>query len=264
MRRAFHCCVLLVVVAGCRTAPGPSVPPAEEVTFSSVGGQGRGLLLVPGKGETPRPAIVVLHGDFGLNEIIRRHARRLADKGYLVLAVDLYRGEQIKQNDLMHAHEVDRALEEERVRADLRGALDLLVRRQDVKSTGVGIIGWDMGGGYALDTAIVDPRLAACVSCYGRLTTDPAELRKMKGAFLGIYAGKDEGNPRETLAAFEEAMKEAGKPPPTLRVFAECDHGFMNPSAATRLGPADEKATSEAWEAIETFFAATLRRANGP
>jgi carboxymethylenebutenolidase len=249
-------CALLVVVTGCRPAPGPAGPSENEVTFQSREGTGRGVLLVP-DAKGPRPAVIVLHGDFGLTDRIRAHARRLAEKGYVVLAVDLYRGEKV--DNVLDAHIIDRGLPEERVKADTDGALTLLLERDEVRPSAIGIIGWDMGGGYALDTAIREPRLAACVSCYGRLTTDPALLRKMRAAFLGIYAGKDEGNSPETLASFREAMKEAGKEPPALRVFAKCDHGFMNPPPSARPSAADEKANAEAWESIETFFAEKLR-----
>ena len=89
--------------------PSPDEP--SEVTFASTDGKGRGVLFLPAGQPSPAPEVIVLHGDFGLNDAIRRYARRLADRGYLALAVDLYRGEKI--TSLMHAHEVDRGLPEE-------------------------------------------------------------------------------------------------------------------------------------------------------
>jgi carboxymethylenebutenolidase len=258
VRRTFLLCALCVIVAGCRQAPGPGSggPIETEVTLPGPEGAGQGLLLVPPT-KGPFSAIIVLHGDFGLNQPIRAHARRLAGHEYVVLAIDLYRGQKV--DTTLDAHIIDRGLPEERVKADLDSAIALLSTRAEVNPSAIGIIGWDMGGGYALDRAISDPRITACVNCYGRLTTDAALLRKMKGAFLGIYAGKDEGNPPQTRAAFLEAMKEAGKTTPTLIVFADCDQGFMTPSPSTKPRPADEKASNEAWQAIDRFFAETLR-----
>ncbi len=247
---------LLAVAAGCQRAPGPPAGVVEEEVVLPAGGKGRGLLLLP-PGEGRRPALVVLHDVYGLNEPIRRHAHRLAERGFVVLAVDLYRGEKI--DTLMHAHEMDRALPEEQVRADLRAAVDFLLSQDEVRADDLGIIGWGMGGGYALDAAIAEPRLRACVNCGGRLTTDPAQLRRMKGAFLGLFAGKDEGNPPETLAEFRTALKEAGREKAGLHVFADCDAGFMN---SAKPGPADEKAAQEAWERIDDFLARKLGRSS--
>lgn len=250
--------VLAVVLAGC--APGAKVKQAErqasvsEVAFPTAQGQGRGVLFAPATAG-PHPAVVALHGDHGLTGRIREHARRLRDAGFVVLAADLYRGEKV--DSLLEAHIMDRGLPEERVKADLRGAVDHLSSRQDVKKDAIGVIGWDMGGGYALDAALADPRLRACATCYGRLTTDAAALGRLKAPVLAIMAGKDEGNPPETLAAFRRAMAKAGKKL-TLEVFQECDHGFMNPVEGAKPTPEDEKACEAAWKRIEAFFATEL------
>jgi carboxymethylenebutenolidase len=254
VRRTFFLFLLLAVAAGCQRAPGPAAGTAEREVVLPAGGKGRGLLLVPG--EKRRPALIVLHDVYGLDDAIRRHARRLAGRGFVVLAVDLYRGEKV--DTLMHAHEMDRALPEEQVRADLRAAVDFLLGRDEVQPDALGIIGWGMGGGYALDAAIAEPRLRACVNCGGRLSTDPAQLRRMKAAFLGLFAGKDEGNPPETLAEFRTAMKEAGRELAGLHVFADCDAGYMNPAPSAQAGPPDEKATEQAWERIDDFLARKL------
>jgi carboxymethylenebutenolidase len=246
--------LLALALAGCAARVQP--PAEQRVTFPTVEGTGQGKLWAPAA-PGPHAAVVVLHGDHGLTERIERHAQRLRDAGYVVFAVDLYRGEKI--GSLLDAHIMDRGLPEERARADLKGAVDHLVARPDVRKDAVGVIGWDMGGGYALDAALADPRLRAVATCYGRLTTDPALLAKLNGPVLAVMAGKDEGNPPEARDAFREAMRKAGKKL-TLEVFQECDHGFMNPAGESKPAAADERAAEEAWKRIEAFFAAELRQ----
>src|SRR5262249_38088519 len=155
--------------------------------------------------------------DFGLTGWIKDQARRLADRGYITLAVDLYRGE--KPGNLMDAHIMDRGLPEERVIADLKGAVDYLARRPDVRQGRLGIIGWDMGGGYALDAALQDRRLRAVVTCYGRLITDSQLLVPLRASVLGIFGAEDEGITAKTIQQFRTAMRKAGKRVAGLHVY---------------------------------------------
>lgn len=48
-----------------------------------------GYLVIP-EGAGPFPAVVMIHEAFGLNDQMRRHADRLAEAGYLTLALDLF------------------------------------------------------------------------------------------------------------------------------------------------------------------------------
>src|SRR5947209_11858182 len=47
-------------------------------------------LFEPADAAPPRPGVLVLHESFGLNDDIRRIARRFADAGYVALTPDLY------------------------------------------------------------------------------------------------------------------------------------------------------------------------------
>lgn len=246
---------LVCFAAGCRKGPEPAGVRASEVKLQTSDGEGRGVVFAPPVGEPP--AVLVLHGDYGLDDSVRAHARRLAEKGYLVLALDLYRGEKVDQ--LMDAHIVSRGLREERVRADLKAAVDWLVEQSSEVERGVAAVGWDIGGGYALDLAIADPRVTACVVCYGRLTTDPAILRKLNAPVLGVFGGKDEGITPQTRAEFVAAMKEAKKPVAGMHVYEECDGGFMTPPPGGKPSAADEKASQKAWVQIEKFLRERLR-----
>jgi carboxymethylenebutenolidase len=244
--------------AGCAAhVPGPSRPVDESVEYRSGKDTVRGLLCRPA-GEGPFPALVVVHGDFGLNDAIKGQARRLADRGYLALAVDLYRGEA--PGDVTDAHILSRGLPEERVRADLKGATDSLTARPDVRRDAVGIIGWDTGGGYALDAACADSRLRAVVNCGGRLTTDPDLLAPLQAPVLGIFAGKDAGFSPETVRQFEAAMTKAGKGVAGVHVYDECGPEFLDPASPDGAGKAAADARADAWKHIETYLAGELKR----
>jgi carboxymethylenebutenolidase len=172
------------------------------------------------------PTIILVHGDHGSTKEFKHDAWHLALAGYNTLAVDLYRG-QVADN-VLDAHIMDRGLPDDQVEADLKAAVDYLTGRDDVRRDAIGIFGFDSGGGYALDTAMRDPRIKATVVCYGRLTTDAEMLKSLNGPVLGLFAEKDEGISMKTITAFQTAMQKAGKRV-EVTVFAGSDHGFLEP-----------------------------------
>jgi carboxymethylenebutenolidase len=252
MTRALLLALVLAALAGCSRAPGPPAVRAEDVTLPTAEGDARAVEYAPVGG--PHPAVLVLHGDYG-PEGVRRHAQKLADDGYLVLAIDLYDGDVAK--DVEKAHILSRAIPDEKVKAYLKAAVDRLARRSDGR---IGVIGWDTGGGYALDLAIDDPRVSACVTCYGRLRTEAGSLRPMKASVLGVFAENDAGNPQETRRDFQDAMKAAGKDLAGMLVLDGCGGGFMTPGPDREAGPNDARAAQDAWAAIDAFLRKRLRQ----
>jgi carboxymethylenebutenolidase len=252
---------LPLAVAGCRPgqagkhlAAGISV---ETVTYRADQETLRGILCRP-PGAGKLPAVIIVHGDFGLTDWVKETARRLAGAGYLSLAVDLYRGQAV--TDLLDAHIMDRGLSEERVLADLRAAVDYLEGRPDVRKGAIGILGWDTGGGYALDAALNDSRLRAVVTCCGRLTTDSALLAPLNASVLGFFAAQDEGISPSTIAQFRAAMGKAGKRLAGIHVYPGCEHGFMDTSAQQGPGTQADEARADAWRRIQDYLEAELKQ----
>jgi carboxymethylenebutenolidase len=199
-----------------------------------------------------RPAIIVVHGDHGLNNWTKDQARNLAARGYVVLAVDLYRGE-IAQNDEA-AHELMRALPDDRALRDLEAAFTYLVARLDIRKTKIGVIGWNMGGWYALQLAIHEPSLAACAVNDSALPTDTADISRIRAPVLGNFGADDRGIPPEVLREFEIAMKSAGDSA-DLKAYPGASDDFDDPSDADRYRA---NAAADAWNRALAFFAKTL------
>jgi carboxymethylenebutenolidase len=252
---------LVLLLPAPRVAAQTKAPPvgvsAETVAYRAGKDNVKAVRYRPA-GKGPFPAVVVIHGDRGPTEWVKQQARRLAEKGYVAVAVDLYRGELPKTVE--EAHILERALPEEQVLANLKAAVDHLTASKEVRKERIGVLGWDMGGGYALDGAMRDERLRAVVVCYGRLSTDPEALAKLRAPVLGIFAAKDEGISPDTIKRFEAAMKKAGKRLTGVHVYAECDNGFMDPSNPDTPRAAATAATADAWRRIEAFFAEELKR----
>lgn len=216
----------------------------------------KGYLVTP-EGKGPFPGIVLIQEWWGLNPWMEEQATRLAKQGYVCLAPDLYRGKMA--TDMATARKLMMGMPNDRAIRDLKAAVDALSARDDVKKDKIGVIGWCLGGGLALQTALADKRVSACVMCYGRVITDEKKLAPLHASVLGIFGKEDKGIPIAEVRKFKAALEKAGKTVEAINEY-EAGHGFMrekngpgdNPEY--RAGPA-----KEAWAAIDKFFAKTLK-----
>lgn len=245
MRRISFGIALVVLATSLHAGP--------MVMFKSAAGEGSGYLAVPSKDTGKHPAVIVIQEWWGVNDWVKDQAKRFADQGYVALAVDLYRGKIAATQD--EAHELMRGLPQDRAMADMKGAFDYLASRRDVDKKRIGVIGWCMGGGYALMLATQEPRLAAGVVNYGHLMTDPKTISTIKVPLLGNFGAEDRGIPAADVRELESALKKAGKSA-DFKVYPGAGHAFMNPNNKTGYV---EAAASDAWKRIDGFFAAHLR-----
>jgi len=223
----------------------------KPVSYKSGDETVNGILYTP-QGKGPFPALVVIHEWWGLNDWVKEQASKLADQGYVALAIDLYRGKVATTSD--EAHQIMRGVPSDRANRDLLAAGAYLRSLTNVNPTLVGDIGWCMGGGYALDLAIADPKLKVAVINYGHLATDDASLKKINAAILGIFGGQDKGITPADVNKFESQMKALGK---TVEIhsFPNAGHAFQNPN--DQRYRADDAA--EAWKLTVAFLAKYLR-----
>jgi carboxymethylenebutenolidase len=139
-----------------------------DMTYAAPSGALGAYLALP-RGGAPWPGVVVIQDALGLGDDIREQADRLAAAGYLAFAPDLYSGRGIRC--------VVAALQASRsgrgaAYADIEAARRWLVDRGDCTGR-VGIIGFCMGGGFALLSAPRYDFAAASVN-YGEVPPTPA------------------------------------------------------------------------------------------
>jgi carboxymethylenebutenolidase len=228
---------------------------AEEkgmVSYPSGSETVSGYLSTPA-GAGKKPAIVVIQEWWGLNDFIKAKADGFARKGYVALAVDLYRGKVTADPDV--AHQLMRGMPEDRAMRDLQAAVAYLRTRPDVDGKRIGSIGWCMGGGYSLATALAEPALAGSVIYYGRLVTDDAKIAGLKVPLLGNFGGKDQGIPPESVREFERKAKAAGKSV-DFKIYPEAGHGFASSSDPKTFRGDDAK---DADARADAFLKKTLR-----
>ena len=224
----------------------------ETLHYASLGGEASGYLSLPAS-HGNHPAIVVIQEWWGLNDWVKEQADRFAAKGYVAFAPDLYRGKVA--NDMNTAHELSRGLPHDRAMADLQNAFKYLATRKDVDASRIGVIGWCMGGGFALDLALAEPKIAATVINYGHLRADPAAVKPLTSPILGNFGAADQGIPPKDVEAFEKALKDAGKSS-DIKIYPGAGHAFMNPNNKDGYVKA---AAEDAWKRIDGFFAKALK-----
>jgi carboxymethylenebutenolidase len=225
----------------------------KDVTYKSGDETVNGILYTP-SGKGPFPALVAIHEYWGLNDWVKEQASKLADQGYVVLTIDLYRGHVATTPD--EAHELMRGVPEDRATRDLLAASTYLRSLKQVDPARVGAIGWCMGGGYALDLAIHDPKLAAAVINYGHLATETSTLQQINAPILGIFGGLDKGITPDDVHKFEQQMKALNKSVEVV-IFPDAGHAFENPNNKTGYRPED---TAKAWTDTVNFLSQKLKK----
>jgi len=103
------------------------------------------------------PAVLFQHGRRGLDDLVRRHAKRVAARGFVVLAPDIYAAHFLGTHPVEH----DYALEK-----DVDRAVDVLLARDDISTTRACLYSHTRGGYYTLKVATTFGRQKQDVACY--------------------------------------------------------------------------------------------------
>ncbi|HXA76601.1 MAG TPA: dienelactone hydrolase family protein [Candidatus Acidoferrales bacterium] len=227
-------------------------PKTETVQFPNGTGAVSGFLAVPDK-PGRYPALVVIHEWWGLTDWVKEQTQKLAEQGYIALAVDLYRGKVTADPEV--AHELMRGLPQDRAVSDLKAAFAYLGTRKDVDRDHIGSIGWCMGGGFSLQLAIHEPRLAACVVNYGALPTDPNDIQQIGAPILGSFGADDRGITPSDVQAFEKTMRGMNRRI-DVKIYDGAGHGFENSTNTAGYRP---EAAADAWARTVAFLNKTMR-----
>ena len=226
--------------------------------------QANGYLVYPsasnenksGNNNGTLPAVVMIHENKGLNDHIKNMANLLARNGYVVLAVDLFKGEVT--TDRNRSSELTQYIRDnpDIATANLQSAVKYLASLPNVNADKIASLGWCFGGAQSLQLALnsQDHPLAATVIYYGRLITDNATLAKIKWPVLGIFGDQDSSIPVDTVKAFESALN-SNNIPNEIYIFKGVGHAFANPSG-DNYAPTE---TKDAWDKTLSFLDKHMR-----
>jgi len=229
---------------------------SETVEFRSNGHSAAGYLVLPPSGTGP--GILVIQEWWGLDSGIKDMTDRLGAAGFVALAPDLYHGELAGHTEMDKASSLMQAMPPDRAGRDMSGAVDYLAAHPAVTSTGIGVVGFCMGGMLSFLIAANRPdKVTAVVPFYG-FPQGPSEpdWSTLKASISGHMAERDNFFPPDAARALEAKLRAMGKDV-TLTVHPGTGHAFMAPHNA--LGTLNTEAAARIWPEVISFLRAHVR-----
>ncbi len=229
---------------------------AETVEFPSNGGIASGYLVKPAAGSGP--GVLVIQEWWGLDSGIKEMTDRLGAGGFVALAPDLFHGEVARHDEMDKAAHLMQTLPPDRAARDMSAAVDFLSGHPAVAGTGVGVVGFCMGGMLALMIAANRPdKIKAVVPFYGypQGSMEP-DWAKLAASVRGHMAEHDTYFTPAGARALEAKLRGMGKDV-TMTVHPGTGHAFMGPHNA--LGTLNEALAAQLWPQVTSFLNETLR-----
>ncbi len=221
----------------------------------------KGYLVYDDAAKQRRPGVLVVHEWWGLNQHARNSARKLAEAGYVALAVDMYGGgKQVDHPDSAgkFSGEVKKNLP--LMKSRFEAGMQLLRKQSQVDGKRLAAIGYCFGGSVVLEMARAGEDLRGVAVFHGGLATEhPAQSGKVKAQVLVMNGADDPFVPPEQTAAFKKEM-EGAKVNYKYVSYPGAKHAFTNPDSdanAVKFNMPiayNARATQESWIELQTFL----------
>lgn len=232
---------------------------AGEVKVAVPDGEIPAYRAHPAKGKN-FPVVLVVQEIFGVHEHIKDLCRRLAKSGYLAVAPALYarQGDPAALDNMQTLiRDIVSKVPDPQVMSDLDATLAWAGKNGGNVSKAA-VTGFCWGGRIVWLYAAHNPKIKAGAAWYGRVVGQASDLQpkhpidvatSLTVPVLGLYGGKDQGIPLDTLDKMREGLKQ-GKTKSEIIVYPDAQHGF-NADYRPSYGKADAEA---AWAKMLAWF----------
>lgn len=206
----------------------------------------------------PRPAVLVVHEWWGLNDYARKRAEQLAKMGYVAFALDMYgKGKLAKhpQEAGQFATQVRSNVEDWRKRAI--AGLEVLKAQPQCDASRIAAIGYCFGGSTCLQLAYTGADIKGVVTFHAALAPPSAdEGKQIKAKILVCHGADDSFIPEEAITKFQHGLNQA-KADWTMIYYSGTKHSFTDPGADAHNVDGlkyNKSADQRSWQAMQDFF----------
>jgi dienelactone hydrolase len=207
-----------------------------------------------------RPAVLVVHEWWGLNDYPKMRARELAKLGYFAFAIDMY-GNGKRADNPTDSGNLSTPFYQDPEMAKRRfdAAMEQLKSYAEADKDKIAAIGYCFGGGVLLNVARLGEDIDGVVSFHGSLIGTPANKDLLKAKILVCHGAADPFVPQEQVDQFKKQMDSINADY-TFKAYANATHAFTNPDA-TAAGQKfnipfayNAAADSASWKDMKEFF----------
>ena len=227
----------------------------QTVEYPSDGFTIRAFVARPAGAKERRPVVVILHEWWGLNDHIKDIAQRFAREGYVGVAVDLYSRQQHKTTkDAAEASALMSALSSQDALRDINATTTFLKSLPFADDGRMAVLGFCMGGTFALMVAGHNSEFKAAVPFYGKVP--PIEtIAYLLCPVLFHHGAKDGWVTKKEVDTLREGLAKFGKTG-EVASYPEADHAFFNDTRPEVYRPVEAK---QAWQRTLRFLGQQLR-----
>lgn len=224
-------------------------------------GGGIGAVRALPKAKGTRPAVIILHERYGIDQHTKDLTAKLAQAGFVGLAPDLFhRFTGDRKAVLRGEQRVD--LTDEGALADLNAAVEYLKRLKEVDAARIGIIGVCQTGRQPVLLAAKRDDIAGAVVLYGAIGGREWQANELRPApieelvaqvtcpVLGIFGEADHIISIDDVVRFRNCFEKMKKSY-HIRVYPGAPHGWLND---TMPGRYRKEAAKDAWSLMMAFL----------
>ena len=202
------------------------------------------------------PAVIVIQEWWGLNDHIKDVVTRLAREGYVAVAPDLYsrQGNKVTANP-DEAGQLMMNLKKQDGVDDLLAVVAHLKTAAGVNGERIGVMGFCMGGSYALLLPCHSPDIKAAAPFYGEIPANDT-LKKLGCPIRYFYGDEDGWIQKSDVERLQNLMRDLGKAGEVV-IYKGLPHAFFND---TRKEVYHAEQAKDAWKRTLSLFTHELKR----
>ena len=216
-----------------------------DFTIEHAGLEIQGYLAEP-EDEEAKAGLIVIQEWWGLTDDIKEIADRYSVEGYLAFAPDLYHGQAATEPD--EARKLAMSMERDIAAQEIDAAIAWMKAEHGLAK--VGCVGYCMGGGLTLATAIrPSSNVDAVHVYYGGGMPSAEQIATITVPVLGSYGAEDGGIPAEQVDMLREALTSNGVTN-DITLYPGAEHSFFNDTRPAY----NEDAAMDSWmKSVEWF-----------